>query len=526
MKFKIRARELLFFSFLLLLLAVSPPTVQCSSEEEEEIQRSQFPDAFFFGTSTSAYQVEGAYLEDGKSLANWDAFTHIPGNIINNDNGDVVDDHYHRYMEDIELLHSLGVNAYRFSISWARILPRGKSGDVNPEGIRFYNKIIDSLLLRGIEPFVTICHFDLPQSLEDKYGGWLNPLIREDFVYFAAICFKEFGDRVKYWVTINEPNHWVDFSYIRGMYPPGHCSLPFGNCSVGNSDAEPLVAMHNMLISHAMAADFYRKHFQAKQNGFVGMVVSSFMYEPLRDKEEDRQAVSRALAFTIAWALDPVVHGDYPEEMRECIGLKLPKFSAQEREILRRGSIDFIGINHYSTLYIKDCINSTCSPKSYHPIQGFVETTGLRDGLPIGQPTGKAVFFVVPRGMEEIIEYIKHRYNNILMFVTENGYASPLQENEQELLQDLNRIKFHKDYLIALARAVRKGANVRGYFIWSLMDNFEWADGYGTRFGLYYVDRTTLRRFPKLSAKWFTSFLTDTNASGHSHHEGVFLESI
>ncbi|XP_060964262.1 beta-glucosidase 18 isoform X2 [Cannabis sativa] len=451
MKMKI---GVLFF-LILLLRTFSPTSAHCSSEEEEEeIQRSQFPDGFFFGTSTSAYQVEGAFLEDGKSLTNWDVFAHIPGNIINNENGDVADDHYHRYMEDIELLHSLGVNAYRFSISWSRILPRGISGDVNPEGIKFYNKLIDHLIHRGIEPFVTIFHFEFPQTLEDKYGAWLNPSMREEFVYFASICFKEFGERVKYWVTLNEPNHWAEFAYNRGEYPPARCSPPFGNCSRGDSDTEPLVVMHNMLISHAMAAHLYRKCFQRKQGGFIGISVSSFMYEPLRDEEDDRLAASRALAFNIAWALDPLVHGDYPVEMRECIGLKLPKISTEEKKILK-GSIDFIGLNYYSTFYAKDCIHTPCSPKSQHPIKGFVETSVLRDGIPIGQPTGMESFFVVPRGMENIVEYIKHRYYNMMMFVTENGYASPVQESEQALLQDLNRIKFHKGHLNALARTVR-----------------------------------------------------------------------
>ncbi|KAJ7948618.1 Beta-glucosidase [Quillaja saponaria] len=177
-------------------------------------------------------------------------------------NEDVADDYYHRYLEDFELMHSLGINTYRFSISWARILPRGRFGDINTNGILFYNKIIDNLLLRGIEQFVTIHHHDLPPELEDRYGAWLSPQIQNDFVHFAEICFKSFGDRVKYWATINEPNMFAEMSYLRGTYPPGHCSLPFGNCSVGNSDLEPLIAMHNMLLSHAMAVDLYRKHFK------------------------------------------------------------------------------------------------------------------------------------------------------------------------------------------------------------------------------------------------------------------------
>ncbi|KAJ7948615.1 Beta-glucosidase [Quillaja saponaria] len=460
--------------------------VSCD-KEDEEIRKHQFPDGFLFGTSTSSYQIEGAYIEDGKGLSNWDVFSHIPGKIKNSENGDIADDHYHRYLEDIDLMHSLGINTYRFSISWARILPRGRFGDINTNGILFYNKIIDNLLLRGIEPFVTIHHHDLPQELEDRYGGWLSPQIQNDFVHFAEICFESFGDRVKNWVTINEPNLFAEMAYTRGTYPPGHCSLPFGNCSVGNSDSEPLIAMHNMLLSHAMAVNLYRKHFKAEQGGSIGITVSCFMYEPLRDDQVgDRQAANRALAFTAGWVLDPLVFYDYPPEMRHILGSQLPSFTP-------------------------DCTYIACPLGGDHPIRGFLLTLGEKDGIPIGDRTGMPRFFVVPEGMEKIIDYIKMRYHNTPMFVTENGYSSPQNQDVKlnDFLQDFNRIEFHKAYLAALLRAIRKGADVRGYFIWSLMDNFEWTDGYGTRFGLHYVDFQTLERIPKLSAKWLTSFLTN-----------------
>ncbi|XP_029124895.1 beta-glucosidase 18, partial [Cajanus cajan] len=456
-------------------------------------------------------KIEGATLEDGKGLSNWDVFSHIPGNINNDENGDVADDHYHRYLEDIKLISSLGINVYRFSISWARILPRGIYGDINPSGVTFYNKIIDNLLLRGIEPFVTIHHHDLPRELEERYGGWLSPLIQRDFVHFAETCFKSFGDRVKYWVTINEPNLYADMAFIRGTYPPGHCSPPFGNCHAGNSDVEPLIAMHNMLLSHAKAVQLYRKHFQAKQGGIIGIVAHTFMYEPLRDEERDREAVKRALAFVVAWCLDPLVFGDYPAEMRSILGSELPRFSLKEKSLIK-GSLDFIGINNYGTLYAKDCSLSSCPLGTDRPIRGFVETTGTRDGIPIGDQTGAERFFVVPRGMEKIVDYIMIRYHNMPMYITENGYSPPLKPNVtiHDLLQDFKRIEFHKAYLAALLRAIRKGADVRGYMIWSLMDNFEWASGYDIRFGLYYVDRHTLERIPKLSVQWFSSFLNNT----------------
>ncbi|KAK9268749.1 hypothetical protein L1049_000510 [Liquidambar formosana] len=420
------------------------------------------------------------------------------------------------------MMHSLGVNAYRLSISWARILPRGRFGKVNPIGIMFYNKVVDNLLLRGIEPFVTIHHHDIPQELEDRYGAWLSPLIQEDFVHFAEVCFKSFGDRIKYWTTLNEPNLFTEMGYIRGKYPPAHCSAPFGNCSIGNSDVEPLIAMHNMLLSHAKAAKLYRERYQPKQGGLIGIIANTFMYEPLRDEEFDQQAASRALAFNVAWVLDPLIYGDYPPEMLHYHGNELPRFTPEEAKYIN-GSIDFIGINHYSTLYAKDCIHSACILGGDRPIRGFVYTTGERDGVPIGEPTGMPRFFIVPRGLEKIMNYVKERYNNQPIYVTENGYSPPVQQNErvEDLLQDVKRIEFHKAYLAALVRAIRNGADVRGYFIWSLMDNFEWVDGYSTRFGLHYVDRQTLKRIPKLSARWYANFLTNS-----SHDDAEMISTL
>ncbi|KAK9152655.1 hypothetical protein Sjap_000135 [Stephania japonica] len=430
---------------------------------QEEIHRTNFPDGFLFGAATSSYQainlfvfqIEGAVLEDGKGLNNWDVFAHIPGNIRNGDNADVADDHYHRYDEDIELMHLMGVNSYRFSISWSRILPRGRFGDVNPKGVMFYNKIIDKLLRKGIEPFVTIQHFDVPQELEDRYQSWLSPLILKDFAHFADVCFRSFGDRVKYWVTINEPNHLADFAYLRGTYAPGRCSAPFGNCSRGNSEVEPLIVVHNMILSHFKAAEIYRKNYQAKQGGSIGVIIHAFMYEPFSDNKFDVEAAARALAFNVAWVLDPLVHGDYPREMKYYLGPQLPKFSAAEANQMKR-SIDFIGVNHYSTLYAKDCIHSNCESGGY-AIEGFVFTTGERNGVLIGEPTPNPRFYVVPTGMEKIIEYFKRRYDNMPMFVTENGMSQMSTPNEDvnELLNDYKRIEFHKSYLSSLARAIK-----------------------------------------------------------------------
>ncbi|KAL3820963.1 hypothetical protein ACJIZ3_006868 [Penstemon smallii] len=289
--------------FLILLLLLSAISVVQSSNHHDNahIKRSDFPHRFLFGTATSAYQIEGAVLQDGRSPSNWDAFCRIQGSISDGQNGDIADDHYHRYMEDIEIMHSLGVNAYRFSISWSRVLPRGKFGGVNQVAILFYNNILDNLLLRGIEPFVTIHHNDFPQDLEERYGAWLSPLMQEEFVHFAEICFKNFGDRVKYWITINEPNLFSEMAYEIGIFPPAHCSLPFGRCASGNSDVEPLISAHNMLLAHANASKLYREQFKSEANGMIGISVHAFMYVPLTDDREDEEAANRALAFNFAW---------------------------------------------------------------------------------------------------------------------------------------------------------------------------------------------------------------------------------
>ncbi|KAI7754034.1 hypothetical protein M8C21_029146 [Ambrosia artemisiifolia] len=466
--------------------------------QQDPIKRSDFPHGFLFGAATSAYQIEGAYLEDGKSLSNWDEFCHTKGCAEDGENGDVADDHYHLFMQDIEMMHSVGLKAYRFSISWSRILPRGRFGEVNPLGIMFYNKIIDNLILKGIEPFVTIHHNDLPLELEERYGSWLDPQMQDDFVHFAETCFKSFGDRVKYWVTINEPNLVSEMGYERGDYPPNHCSQPFGNCLVGNSDVEPLFAMHNMLLAHGKAAKLYHQKFQPTQGGLIGLVAHCFMYEPLTDSYLDQKAAERAMLFNVV--------------MREYHGNDLPTFSPDEKEFMKN-SIDFIGINHYSAIYAKDCTNSSCTDSSNRAIKGFVEITGERNGVLIGDPTSMPRFFVVPRGMEEIVNYFKNRYNNTPMFITENGYSSPNVQDVQveEILNDFKRIEFHQTYLASLAEAIRNGADVRGYFVWSLMDNYEWAQGYNVRFGLHYVDRETLDRVPKLSARWYQEFLKDNS---------------
>ncbi|XP_073111425.1 beta-glucosidase 18-like isoform X5 [Elaeis guineensis] len=498
------------------------------------LDRGEFPSSFLFGTSTSSYQIEGAYLEGNKSLSNWDVFTHIPGHIKDDSDGDIADDHYHLYMllqcgfkqEDIELMHQLGVNAYRFSISWSRILPRGRFGKVNSVGITFYNRLIDALLLKGIQPFVTLNHYDVPQDLEDQYGAWLNPQIQKDFGHYADVCFKAFGKKVKYWSTLNEPNVVVILGFITGEYPPQHCSKPYGDCLSGDSNIEPYIAAHNIILAHATAVEIYKKKYQVKQGGSIGIAISARWYEPLRDIPADCLAVQRALAFDIAWFLDPVIFGEYPPEMRQVLSLRLPTFSSEDRRKLQH-KLDFIGINHYTSKYVKDCIFSPCEGGKTEST-AFVMSTGERNGIPIGTPTSMPDNYVFPDGMEKIIMYIMQRYNNIPMFITENGYAQGSTSNDPttDMLNDTSRVEYLHGYLTSLTRAVRQGADVRGYFIWSLLDNFEWLYGYTQRFGLYHVNFETQERTPRLSAKWFKEFLEGPEVIERMNRDLECLRSI
>ncbi|KAG4178006.1 hypothetical protein ERO13_A10G014300v2 [Gossypium hirsutum] len=473
---------------------------------------SAFPSNFLFGTASSAYQYEGGYLADGKGLNNWDVYSHKPGNlIVDGSNADIAVDHYHRYLEDIDLMHSLGVNSYRFSISWARILPKGRFGEINEAGIKFYNNLIDGLLLKGIEPFVTLTHIDFPQELEDRYGSWLSPESQEDFAYFADICFKSFGDRVKYWVTFNEPDFQVKYGYRLGTFPPSRCSRPFGNCTYGDSEKEPFIAAHNIILAHIAAVHVYRTKYQESQRGSIGIVLHCMWYEPISNSVADKLAAERAQSFSINWFLEPIIYGRYPREMQNILGSILPEFTTSEKQKLNQG-LDFIGVNHYTSFYVKDCMFSACEPGSgTSKTEGFWAQSSQKNGIPIGEPTELSWLNVYPQGMDKIVTYLKHKYHNIPMIITENGYGDVIKADStiDELLHDEKRIDFMDRHLDALSTAIKKGANVKGYFAWSLLDNFEWNSGYTVRFGLHHVDHKTLMRRPKMSATWYKNLIAE-----------------
>ncbi|XP_074556242.1 beta-glucosidase 12-like [Curcuma longa] len=491
---------------LLLLLLLLPSYLPAALA-----QRSSFPTGFIFGAASSAYQYEGAASEGGRGPSIWDTLTHIhPEAITDRSNGDVAVDFYHRYKEDIKFLKYMGMDAFRFSISWSRILPNGSlSGGINRDGIDFYNNLINDLLANDLQPFVTLFHWDLPQSLESKYLGFLSPLVVDDFRDYAELCFREFGDRVKHWITFNEPWSYCSSGYSSGVFPPNRCSpFEFVKCGRGNSSTEPYLCAHHQLLAHATAAKLYRDKYQVSQKGLIGITLVSHWFMPYSNTKADEDAVSRSLDFMFGWFMDPLTQGDYPFTMRALVGDRLPKFSTKQSQLVK-SSFDFIGLNYYTT-YFADSISLLSRVNVSYDSDSHTLQTGIRRGVRIGTQAASSWLFIYPRGMREILLYLKNKYNNPLIYITENGVdeANNASWPLDKALQDDMRIDYYKQHLHFVEEAIREGANVRGYFAWSLLDNFEWLNGYTVRFGIIYVDyRNGLKRHPKKSASWFQQFL-------------------
>ncbi|XP_015610949.1 LOW QUALITY PROTEIN: beta-glucosidase 29-like [Oryza sativa Japonica Group] len=485
--------------------------VLCSGVDAS-FNRYSFPKDFIFGTGSAAYQYEGAAKEGGRgpSVSVWDTFSHIPGKILNGDTGDVADDFYHRYKEDVNLLKDMNMDAFRFSISWSRILPNGTlSGGVNKEGVAFYNNLINEIIAKGMKPFVTIFHWDTPQALESKYGGFLSENIIKDYVDFAEVCFREFGDRVKFWATFNEPWTYCSQGYGTGIHALGRCS-PYvsTSCAGGDSSREPYLAAHHVILAHATAVHLYRTKYQPTQHGQIGITAVSHWFVPYNDTAADRRVVQRSLDFMYGWFLDPIVHGDYPGTMRGWLGARLPAFTAEQAAAVR-GSYDFIGVNYYTTYYAKSVPLPSSNRLSYDT-DIRANTTGFRNGKPIGPQEFTPIFFNYPPGLRELLLYTKRRYNNPIIYVTENGIAEGNNKSLPitEALKDGHRIEFHSKHLQFVNHAIKNGVNVKGYFTWTFMDCFEWGDGYLDRFGLIYIDRlNNLKRYHKQSSYWIANFL-------------------
>ncbi|BBH07484.1 beta glucosidase 31, partial [Prunus dulcis] len=444
---------------------------------------------FIFGAASSAYQVEGAANEDGRGPSIWDFFTHNhPEKIDDQSNGDVAIDEYHRYKEDVGIMKNMSMEAYRFSISWSRVLPRG-TGQPNPKGIEYYNNLINELLKKGMKPYVTLFHWDVPKPYKKN---------------------TEFGDRVRHWMTVNEPYTVSNHGYTIGLHAPGRCSYKYDQtCLGGDSATEPYLVTHHQLLAHAAAVKLYKDKYQALQKGVIGITLNTHWFEPASKAKHDIDAAFRALDFMFGWQLDnitlyntislefsyfrrymdPLTNGDYPPSMRFLVGKRLPKFTNEESKLLK-GSYDFIGVNYYSARYATDF-----------------------NGVPIGPKAASNWLYIYPKGLYDLILYTKKMYNDPIMYITENGvdeFDNP-KVPLQMALKDSNRIYYYYHHLCYLQAAIKEGANVQGYFAWSLLDNFEWSSGYTMRFGINYVDYANgLKRHPKDSTYWFQSFLKST----------------
>jgi beta-glucosidase len=450
-----------------------------------------FPEHFVWGTATASYQIEGAWQEGGKGLSIWDAFSHTPGKTAQDHTGDVACDHYHLYRQDIAAMKAMGLKAYRFSIAWPRIQPLGY-GKANMEGVRFYSALIDELLDHDITPWVTLYHWDLPLALQLEMDGWLNPNLAERFQEYADLCFSFFGDRVKRWITFNEP--WVTaiLGYGQGVFAPGRIS-----------NAEPYRAAHTILRSHALAVNTYREKY-AEQNGRIGITNNCDWREPHTDSEQDKNAAQRALEFFLAWFADPIYFGDYPAVMRERVGDRLPHFGDRDRSLLKN-SVDFFGLNHYTTMYAADATGRDISQDVYGN-GGLSEDQQVQLSVDPSWEKTDMNWAIVPWGCRKLLQWIDQRYHRPDIIITENGCA--LQDRVIDgQVHDQERIEFLSAYLSEIYQAIKSGVNVQGYFLWSFMDNFEWASGYTKRFGLHYVDFESNRRVPKDSAAWYSKVI-------------------
>jgi beta-glucosidase len=432
----------------------------------------EFPSDFLWGSATSAYQIEGSPLADGAGPSIWQRFCHTPGLVRDSDTGDVACDHYRRYRDDVALMRSLGLKAYRFSVSWSRVLPRGR-GEVNRAGLDFYDRLVDALLENGISPMATLYHWDLPAALDDL-GGWLNPDIPKWFADYATVLFRRLDDRVLLWATLNEPWVVTDGGYLHGALAPGH-----------RSRFEAPIATHRLLCAHGAAVSAYRSEGRHS----IGIVVNLEPKHSASDDVRDREATIRADAYMNRQYLDPVFLGEYPQELAQIFGEAWPTWSDADYQLIRQ-PIDFVGINYY-----------TRSVTRFDPGAWPLRAIPVRQKRATYTLTGWEVY---PDALTEVLLWVRDRYGNPPIYVTENGAAffdPPVAESDR--VADPLRVAYLQKHIAAVHAARKAGADVRGYFVWSLFDNFEWSLGYAMRFGIVHVDFETQKRTPKDSAKYY-----------------------
>jgi beta-glucosidase len=438
-----------------------------------------FPADFIWGSATSAYQIEGAWNEDGKGVSIWDTFSHTPGHVANGEHGDVAADHYHRYKDDIRLMAELGLKAYRFSTAWTRILPDG-TGLVNKKGLDFYDRLVDELLKAGIEPYVCLFHWDLPQALQDK-GGWPERNTAYYFADYAHVVTERLSDRVSTWFTHNEP--WVAafVGHFLGEHAPGQKDLPAA-----------LKALHHILLSHGLATEAMQAI--SKQALKIGITLNLNPVHPATGSKKDAEAADRVDMFMNRIVLDPLLKGTSPIQ-DSAIGKLLSGRLIQPGDLEKINNLDILGVNYYSRAVMKHSNKiPVLNVEQVHPVGN--EYSGMWE--------------IYPEGMYEILMRIQQDYQpKAEIMVTENGVPVPDGIDFDGRVRDERRIRYLKNHLAQVQRAMQDGVAVRGYFHWSLLDNFEWALGYGPRFGLFYLDYKTLERILKDRGRWFSQVIHD-----------------
>ncbi len=441
-------------------------------------ERFEFPKEFLWGAATASYQIEGAWNEDGKGESIWDRFSHTPGKVVNGDTGDVACDHYHRWADDIKLMQEIGLKGYRFSISWPRVLPTGR-GKINPAGLDFYDRLVDGLLAVGIQPFVTLYHWDLPQALQE-IGGWGNRDVAYWFADYAVLIGRRLGDRVKNWITHNEPWVVAFLGYLNGYHAPGLTDPRLA-----------LQASHHLLLSHGEAA---RALWDAgDEDTQVGITLNLSPIHAASQSEADQAAARRQDGFLNRWFLDPLFKGAYPPDMLELYGDLAPQVAPGDMTRIQV-PVDFLGVNYYTRGVVKD-----------DPRADLLRTASVKIEGPEYTEMGWEVY---PQGLYELLTRIQNDYDPPALYITENGCAFEDTINAQGRINDERREAYLREHFIQAHRAIQDGVRLRGYFVWSLMDNFEWAWGYTKRFGITYVDYTTQRRTIKRSGHWYSNVIT------------------
>ena len=445
-----------------------PALAGCEPQPEESTDRLIFPSGFRWGAATSAYQIEGAAAEDGRGPSIWDTFSHTPGRVAGGDTGDVAADHYHRYREDLDLMKDLGLRSYRFSVSWSRVIPAG-TGAVNQAGLDFYRRLVDGLHERGIEPMVTLFHWDLPQALQDK-GGWVNRDCAQWFADYADVMYRALGEAVPTWLTLNEPKTVVDVGYRYGTHAPGV-----------RDDKQAYVVAHHLLLAHGLAVQALRA------TGSKSRIGPALNLAPAYPEPEDdpgaKAAAELADGYENRLYLDPVLKGAYPADVLDDLGPGAPMRAAiREGDLKVIGSpIDVLAIQYYNPVFVN--------------AGGRYETR-----LPTSDASWQQIY---PEGLYDILTRLRRDYGDIPITITENGRPSADEPDAEGRVDDQERITFLRDHFAAAHRAIADGVRLEGYHVWSLLDNFEWAEGYRQRWGIVYVDYDTQRRTEKASAQWY-----------------------